>query len=129
MFIHRVVIRIIKITLILISTQSISKLEIIAEQLHKTMKPTFISKIFRKGPSNEDVDIVCKMLGGYFGEVYLKSMPGVWEINEEFGVLGIKHQDSWIFPPSKVHKRLINGAEDNLESYFKVVLSQPWNEK
>ena len=111
------------------SNESIRYLEKIAEELHKSMKSSFFGKLFGKTPNEEEIDTVCKMLGGYFGEVYLKNMPGTWEVNEELGVLGIRHEDAWIFPPSKTHKRLLNGAEDNLESYFQVALMQPWNKE
>jgi len=106
------------------SSESIKCVEDIAARLYASIPRSLFGKIFKAGPSDKEIDIVCKMLGGYIGEVYRKIRPGEWGVHEQFGAIGIKHEDSWFFPPAKVHKRLSNGEEDNLSYFFSVALDQ-----
>lgn len=111
------------------SHASVEYVEAIAAKLFQERPKGFVGKLFRKGPSDEEVQTVCKMLGGYMGEVLRRSKGGEWAINQEFSAIGLKNGETWLFPPAKVYKRLTNGAEDNLWSYFRVVLEQleqPW---
>ena len=110
------------------SQESIKEVELVAERLYQSRPKGFVGKLFKRGPSDEEVQTVCKMLGGYIGEVLRKSKQGEWEINQEFSAIGIQRGDSWIFLPAKVHKRLTNGSEDNLWSYFRVLSDESWNE-
>jgi hypothetical protein len=106
------------------TNESVRQIEAMAEKLVQARPKNFVSKLFRKGPSDEEIQTVCKMLGGYIGEVYRRAKGGSWGVNEEFQALGVKQGENWIFPPAKVHKRLINGAEDNLWFYFSVLLAE-----
>lgn len=108
------------------SVASIQDVERIAEQLYSARPHSFLAKLFRKGPSDAEVEQMCKMLGGYIGQVFRQVKGGEWAIHSDFNALGVKRGEAWIFPPSKVHKRLSNGAEDNLWSYFRVVVEEPW---
>ena len=104
---------------------SVERVEFMAEQLVQARPKGFIGKLLRKTPSEEEVEKVCKMLGGYIGEVYRRTKGGDWGINQEFQALGVSQGENWIFPPAKVHKRLTNGAEDSLWSYFGVLIQEP----
>ena len=108
------------------SPESVEKVEALAEQLFRFTPRSRLGRLFKKGPSAEEVDTVCKMLGGYIGEAFRRVKGGDWAINEEFSALGVQRGESWIFPPAKVHKRLTNGNEDNLWSYFKIVVEDRW---
>lgn len=103
------------------SQESIKEVELIAERLCQSRPKGFIGRLFKQGPSDEEINTVCKMLGGYVGEVFRRYKGGEWAINQEFSAIGIHQNDTWIFPPAKVHKRLTNGSEDNLWSYFRVL--------
>ena len=107
------------------SDESVQQVESIAGKLHAANPKGFLSKIFRKGPTDENIEIICKMLGGYIGEIYRRSKGGEWAINEEFHAIGLLVDETWIFPPAKVYKRLTNGAEDDLWFYFRVMLEEP----
>ena len=109
------------------SNDSIKELETVAGQLYDSIPRSFFSQLFKKAPGQEEIDAVCKLLGGYLGEVYRRNKPGDWGIHEEFNAIGICHEDRWLFPPTKVYKRLTNGEEDNLHSFFTVALSMPWS--
>lgn len=106
------------------STASVEHVESIADRLYQSRPKGFLSKIFRKGPSDEEIQQLCKMLGGYVGEIYRRVKGGDWAINQEFQAIGVLVGESWVFPPAKVHKRLMNGPEDNLLSYFRVISEQ-----
>jgi hypothetical protein len=110
------------------TSQSVRQVEAMAEKLVQARPKNFVSKLFRKSPSEEELQTVCKMLGGYIGEVYRRAKGGEWAVNQEFQALGVQQAESWIFPPAKVHKRLTNGAEDNLWSYFSLLTTEPWEQ-
>ena len=107
------------------SDSSVELVESMAAQLYDTVPRGMISRLFRKGPSAEDIDQVCKMLGEYIGEVIRKQNGGEWSFNEAVVpgslIIELRIGETQIFPPSKVSKRLANGSEDNLYSYYKVV--------
>jgi hypothetical protein len=104
------------------SNESIRQIEAIAEKLVQARPKGIVGKLLRRAPSEDEVQKVCKMLGGYIGEVHRRAKGGEWALNQEHQALGLRRADSWIFPTAKVHKRLSNGAEDNLWVYFNVLL-------
>lgn len=112
------------------SPESIEYIEKIAAQLEASIPKSKFARLFKKGPSDEEIDQVCKMLGGYIGEVYRRERNGEWGFNQDVApgnlVIELKCGDLAMFPPAKVHKRLVNGAEDNLQSYFTVMVEQSW---
>jgi len=107
---------------------SIAKIEGMAEKLYSDIPTNFIQKIFNKKPNEEEIDQICKMLGGYIGETIRKMKGGEWSFNQEISpgqlVIELKVGEISIFPINKVHKRLSNGAEDNLNSFYRVMLEQ-----
>lgn len=103
---------------------SISNVESIADRLYRSKPRGVLGKLFGRGPSEQDVDAMCKMLGGYVGEVLRREKGGEWGINEDLQAYGVRFGETWVFPPAKVHKRLTNGSEDNIEFYFRVLLAQ-----
>ena len=111
------------------TSESMRQVEAIAERLVQARPKNFVSKLFQKTPSEEELQTVYKMLGGYIGEVYRRVKGGEWAINEEFRALGVQQGSNWIFPPAKVHKRLTKGAEDNLLTYFIVLTTDPWEQR
>ena len=111
------------------ASSSIEQVEQIVEKLYQSRPRGFIAKLTRKGPSEEEIETLCKMLGGYIGQVFRQIKGGDWAIHPDFNAIGVQRGDAWIFPPSKVLKRLNNGSEDNLWSYFRVVLDEPWESR
>jgi hypothetical protein len=109
------------------TNQSIERVEGIAARLYDAKPKGFLAKVFRKGPTDEQVQGICKALGGDIGEVYRRSKGGDWAINQELDALGVLFSETWIFPPAKVYKRLANGPEDNLWIYFRVMLEDRAN--
>ena len=107
------------------SESSVKSIEEIASRLYATIPQSTLGRLFRRGPSQEKVDLACKMLGGYVGEVLRAQFGGEWSFNREIQpgnlVIELKIGETQIFPPAKVHKRLTNGDEDNLWAYFRVM--------
>lgn len=108
------------------STKSIKQVEEILGRLHKGL-PRGITRVFRRPPSEEVLDTICKMYGGYIGEVYRRNFGGTWDLlTNAMGQKGqviafSSSQGDQFFPPSKVWKRLIDGAGDDVSFYFQVL--------
>ena len=100
------------------TTNSIEQVESLANRLFYTRPKGFIARLFRKEPSENDIQNVCKMLGSYIGEVYRQHKGGEWQINEELQAIGLLDGETWIFPLAKVLKRITNGKKDDLSAYF-----------
>lgn len=109
------------------SESSIEQVEQIAAKLYDDIPKGFFSRLLKKGPSEEEIELVSKMLGGYIGEVFIRSQGGEWKYHEQFSTFALNKGDSWLFPVSKVYKRLTNGEEDNLSSFYRIAKKQPWN--
>ncbi|MFM8341268.1 MAG: hypothetical protein ACKN9F_03510 [Methylomonas sp.] len=101
---------------------SIEQVEALANRLFHTRPQGVIAKFFRKEPSDNDVQNVCKMLGSYIGEVYRQNKGGEWQINHEHQAIGLLDGETWIFPLAKVLKRITNGKKDDLSLYFAEIL-------
>jgi hypothetical protein len=105
------------------SPASARLVERMAQTLVAQQPKGLLDKLFKRGPSPQDVDQVCKMLGGYLGEVLRRAQGGEWEANAQLQAVGLRTGTRWVFPHAKVHKRLTQGAEHNLEHYLKSLLS------
>jgi hypothetical protein len=103
------------------SEESLVKLDQILESYHQGI-PKGIKKLFSKGPSEEQINQMAKIWGGYLGETIIRQLGGEWSMSTAFeNALAIKIGETEIYPPAKVYKRIINGSEDNVNIYFKVL--------
>jgi len=69
-------------------------------------------------PSESDIEQFCTMFGSYLGETYRRHRGGEWGVS--FGntptlSFGGGYKS---FPWARVHKRLINGEEDNVHHWY-----------
>lgn len=106
------------------SEESIKKVEEICDLLYTSIPKNFLSKLFKKSPSEETILQMAKMLGGYIGEVIIKHYGGNWTIEDfmnEGNILILNSGDLKTFPVSKVYKRLKNGSGDNVYYYYYVM--------
>jgi hypothetical protein len=108
------------------SVDSIRSVEDILGKLHATLPRGFWAKLLGKGPTQQDVDQVCKMYGGYVGEVLRKSGGGEWMVDTEIvpgqNTICLRNGDQRIWPVAKVYKRITNGDEDSVWAYGQVVM-------
>ena len=82
--------------------------------------------VVRVGESPElDLDFEVRLWGSYLGEIFRHRYAGRWEIAQYPGgtaaVPSVEVRGSRIFPLVKVYRRLTNGEEDDLQSFFSSV--------
>jgi hypothetical protein len=107
------------------SPESVKTVEELLGRISPQLRRGWLRRFFRIGLSETEVDTICKMFGGYIGEVVRRKRGGVWQIVQnplgDENVIALVNGDDKIFPPSKVFKRLVNGEEDDVWFYFQVV--------
>jgi hypothetical protein len=106
------------------SEASVARVEAILTQLHDALPKGFLAKLFRRGPSNDDILTMSKMYGSYLGEVIRKTRGGEWALID--GQVTLTNGDERVWPIAKVFKRIVNGSEDNVAVYFKVLVEEYW---
>ena len=103
------------------SEESLKTLDEILEKYHQGL-PKGIKKLFFRGPSEEDIVHMSKVWGGYLGEVIRKNNGGEWGMSESFpNAISLTINDTEIFPPAKVNKRITNGKEDGIYFYYQAI--------
>jgi hypothetical protein len=78
-----------------------------------------------KSPVTGDLTEICKMWGSYLGEVVRRRFGGDWSIEtypgKQFATLTLNVGGNKLFPSMKVHRRLTQGSEDNIWSFYEMV--------
>ena len=85
--------------------------------------------MFRPAPPPEKISQTVVMFGSYVGETLRRRLTGSrWEkdTSRGHGVLCLTDGERKIWPHAKVHKRIVNGPEDNIWHYFNGVIEN-WN--
>ena len=82
--------------------------------------------LVRVGESPElDLDFEVRLWGSYLGEVLRRRYAGVWEMTQYPGgalaVPAIDVRGSWLFPLMKVYRRLTEGDEEDLRTFYVMV--------
>jgi len=85
-----------------------------------------LSQLARQTPLTSDqVDEVCKMWGSYLGEVVRRRFGGEWSVEtypgKQFATLTLSVGANKLFPSMKVHRRLTQGEDDNVWSFYKMI--------
>lgn len=85
---------------------------------------TILNRLADGAPS-DDMTEVCKMWGSYLGEVVRRRFGGEWTIEtypgKQFATLTLSVGGTKLFPTMKVHRRLTQGQDDNVWSFYKMV--------
>src|SRR5438132_8399297 len=83
---------------------------------------------FREGISEADankIDEMSKIWGGYLGEVVRRRFGGEWSVEKypagDFLIVTLNVNGAKLFPAMKIHKRLTNGAADDLLAFYRNV--------
>ena len=108
------------------SERSVQQVETVLAKLSETLPKGTLGKLFTKGPTQQEIDQMTKMFGGYVGEVIRRAWGGRWKLESAAfpGLQVITFEIAGggdIWPHFKVGKRLTNGPEDNLWTYFQVL--------
>jgi hypothetical protein len=76
-------------------------------------------------PPADEVDEMCKLWGCYLGEVVRRRFGGEWGIEtypgKQFATLTLNVGGNKLFPSMKVHRRLTEGENDNIWTFYKMV--------
>jgi hypothetical protein len=106
------------------SESSLTQVEVILGKLEAD-RPKGLVKLFRKGPSQSDVETIAKLYGGYIGEVMRFEWGlGEWIIPEDgpfAGALVLEYGEAMTSPPAKVFKRIVDGPGDDVWYYYQVL--------
>ncbi len=77
------------------------------------------------GPAPEDMGEICKMWGSYLGEVVRRRFGGEWSIEpypgKQFATLTLSIGGNKLFPTMKVHRRLTEGEDESVWTFYKMV--------
>ena len=108
------------------SPESVRGVEEVLERIYAAVPRGLVRRFFAKGPSAEDIWTMSKMYGGYVGEVIRTAAGGEWDIDTEIvagqDTVCLRKGNDRVWPPSKVHKRLTAGPEDNIWVYSQLIL-------
>jgi len=105
------------------SPDSVRYVEEIAAQLYDSRPRGTLSKLLRKGPTEETVTTFAKMFGAYVGEVYRREHGGEWFEHEEMRSYAVGSRQSCMFPIGKAYKRLTDGEQDNLWHFYQAFVA------
>lgn len=104
--------------------ESLLAVEEILEKYHRDL-PKGWKRLFRRTPTEEQISQVSKMWGGYVGEVMRRELGGEWGMSSSFeNAISLIINTTEIYPPAKVNKRILNGNEDNIYLFFRVMKQQ-----
>jgi hypothetical protein len=76
-------------------------------------------------PPADEMDEMCKLWGCYLGEVVRRRFGGEWGIEtypgKQFATLTLNVGGNKLFPSMKIHRRLTEGENDNIWTFYKMV--------
>ena len=82
-------------------------------------------------PTENQIWSMAITFGSYLGETLLKN--GLSEKGYTWGIIPdsnvpllIRNNGAYLTPNDKVYKRLVNGSEDNVVSFYKVAIRELW---
>ena len=108
------------------SSESIRDVEVVLESIHASLNGGLLGRLFGKGKSASYIDSMCKMYGGYVGEVFRRAGGGEWEWDTDTvpgeKLICLRKGGMKVWPPTKVFKRLTAGPEDNVRDYVNVIM-------
>ena len=78
-----------------------------------------------------DLDFESRLWGSYLGEVIRTRYAGLWEMTQypggQVAVPAVEVRGSRLFPLMKVYRRLTNGEEEDLPSFYNMVTERLGN--
>jgi hypothetical protein len=107
--------------------ESIKRVEEIFSSLHKEVPLNFISKLLKRGLTENQIYYASLMLGAYIGETIRRIHGGEWVKDEVMGekdIITLKVEETSIFPTGKAYKRIKNGSEDDIWFYYRVLAEE-----
>jgi hypothetical protein len=94
----------------------------------ETMLERFHAELRSAKPSSEQVFQFAKMFGSYVGEVFRRNHGANWGVitldSDRFPGMKTARDGVEFWPWGRVKNRLINGPEDNVWHYYKVLVAE-----
>ncbi|TAN39401.1 MAG: hypothetical protein EPN25_11710 [Nitrospirae bacterium] len=110
------------------SETSIQKVESILTDIESTFPKGLVGRLFKKGPTEQEIESICNMYGGYIGEIFRQNLGGKWDTTDYFTpghkIPCINIGLTTVFPPAKVAKRLSEGKGDDVWFYYQAMKAQ-----
>ncbi len=106
------------------SPRSIEDVELILARMHESIPRKIYEKLYKRGPTPEQMATISLAYGAYLGEVIRREFGGTWmneEVNGEPAITLVFSPQAKIFPPAKVWKRLNAGEEDNVWTFYELL--------
>ena len=102
------------------SPDSVAEVEECLEALHNEM--------LTSRSTRDQLQLISKMFGSYLGEAFRRSHGGDWGVCFD-GTPGFKIIGGGVcFPAARVHKRLVNGSDDNVLHWFEFLVDKKADE-
>ncbi len=80
---------------------------------------------------NIDLDFESRLWGSYLGEVIRVRYAGTWEMTQypggQLAVPAVEVRGSRLFPLMKIYRRLTNGEEEDLRTFYNMVTDRLGN--
>jgi hypothetical protein len=106
------------------SENSVQELERILAQLHEEHR-AFTAERKPEQAVEEQMVMMCKLWGGYLGEVVRRRWGGDWTMETypgaNFSTLTLNVRGGKLFPSMKVYRRLTEGPADNVWMFYERV--------
>ena len=108
------------------SESSLQRVEGLLGKLHDELNQWPTGKSSPESqPAQPQLDEMARIWGGYLGEVVRRRFGGEWTIESypggDFLIVALNVGGSRLFPSMKVHKRLSDGASENLWSFYEMM--------
>lgn len=109
------------------SEASLEEVEQILAQLHGELNHPQVAALDAPAPrpTAAQMDDLCRLWGSYVGEVVRRRWGGEWGLEQypgrDFATLALTVGGSKIFPSLKVYRRLTDGDQENLWSFYQQV--------
>jgi hypothetical protein len=105
------------------SEDSLQLVEDILSKLSRDIPKTLFGRLLKRGPTQNQIEAICQLMGAYIGEVIRRKWDGTWRMDSTFGTplpaLSVLGGD--IYPANKVWKRLVDGEGDNVWAYYQML--------
>ena len=102
------------------SEESLKQVENILERLHQPVPS--VAPDAPAAPTDADAEDLCKMWGGYLGEVVRRRWGGEWVLETYPGgnvlTVALSTPGGTVFPSLKIYRRLSQGAAENVWSFY-----------
>jgi hypothetical protein len=106
------------------SPRSVEDVELILARMHESIPRRIYEKLYKRGPTPEQMATLSLAYGAYLGEVIRREFGGTWnkeEVNGEPTIALVFDTKNMAFPVAKVWKRLHNGEEDNIWTFYELL--------